>query len=381
MKLSFGNLVGLTVVLTVVAFWVYARQDIGTTVGGGGEEFLPELAEQMNAIERLTVDTAGESLSLVRKDGEWFVSNWGDYPARFEDVKEVIYGAATLTVDSPKTSKPERWADLGVEEPGEGSSSVRLRMSLPNGGDVADFVVGRPKGRTGVYVRRTGEDQTWLVDGRLSPPRRASGWVETEILTLDTNRVARVVVRHPDGEMLTLRRTGEGSSDWELMELGFGSELRSPGLLSSLAGSIARLDLESVAKPGDLDASTPDWMTTRFETDDGLAIDVRTAEVDGTVYARLSASTIPIADALAAPVLDPESPESEDGTPPETPRTAEDAAAEAADLQAEIARWTYVIPSWKADAMRKRLADLVQEELPDDAAESGILDLMGSEDG
>jgi hypothetical protein len=360
------NLMLVTGVLAVFAVWMWYAQRSSDTPPGAGEKVFPGLTAVLNDVDRVMVEGADGTFTLRKRGGEWFVEEWGGFPAKFETVKATVVGTEALVIDAPKTKRPDRWNDLGVEEPGMGGTSLRLQLGA-GGETVADLVVGRMKGRDAVYVRRLGEDQAWLAKGRLAPPRMASGWVDADILTLPAERIQRVVIQHPDGERLTILRTGDASTDWELRELELGHELLSPGLLSSVASAMSRLTLESVVPAGDIDAAAPEWTSTRFETMDGIAVTVRTAEVDGITVARLSA------EALAEEPADLEGPPAEGAADPE--RSAEEIAAEVAELNAQAGTWTYVLPDWKLQSLVKRMDDLAQ---PGQPAEDSSLDLLES---
>ncbi len=367
------NVAVAAVVLAALAVWAWSLdQGGGDLPEGAGETAFPALAERLNDVDRVAVEADGGGFTLEKKGGEWFVAEWGGFPATFDTVKQTVVGVSQLVLDEPKTKRPDKWSQLGVDDPGPGRASLRLEMSA--GGEVvADVVVGRMKGRDAVYIRENGAEQSWLADGRVSPARVPSGWVDAEILRLPADRMQRVVVTHPDGEHVTIRRTGDDSTDWELRELDLGQELVSPGLLTSLAGALTRLALEAVVPPGDVDEAAPEWTVTRYETKDGIAIDVRTAEVDGKTVARLRAEALPREDPA-------EGDDADGGADDERPPG--EIAAEVADLNGRIATWTYVLPSWKLQSLVKRLDDLVQPTEPEEAAPEDVFaPLQGGEDG
>jgi len=363
MKASFRNVLVLTVLLAAAAVWVWSQQNrTGAEPEHVGELLFPELPARLNDIERIELQSAGESFAFVRQGGEWTVESWGGFPASFEKLKEVAYGVSRLQVLQPMTARPSGWGELQVQEPAEGNTALRVRLQA-GGATLADVVVGRSAGRNEVFVRRSGEDQTWKASGSLLPPKEANGYVEREILAVPAARVARVTIEHPDGERVDLSRTGGGSNDWALAAIPEGMEITAPGLLAQAPGAIARLELDAVAPAAEVDALGSEWTSTRFETEDGLEIVVRTTKdaAGEKTYARLSVAALP-------------RPEGEDVGPPEPADAAdepasdekspEEIAAEAAGLQAKVAPWTYVIPSWRSDNLRKRMADLVRVPPP-----------------
>jgi hypothetical protein len=371
--LSFRSLVGMTVLVSACALWVWSGSGETASPDAKGQPLYPDFSAFLNDIEKVDISSGGETVTLVRRGGEWFLDEWGGYPAKFETVKQVVYGVSQLAIDAPKTARPERWADLGVDDPGIGAAGVGLQLST---GDerLIDLVVGRSGGNNGLYVRRVGEDQSWLVTGGFELPSDGAGFVDTQILQIAADRVGRVQIEHPDGERYSVRRTGEGYSDWELDELALDMELRSAGLLSALGGALARFDLDRVASPGDIDEAAVDWTHARFELTDGLAVTVSTARVEDTDYARIEVEQIPLPPGLDGPPVPGEE------TAPETPaRSDEQIATEVTELDTRVGPWTYVLASWRADALRKRLDELVQPIEPGEAVESVDFDLSDFE--
>lgn len=366
---GFRNLLVITVLLAVAAVWAWTDHASSDAPPGAGEKVLPGMTEALNDIDRVVAIGSHGTITLAKQGGEWFIEEWGGFPAKFETVKAAVVGAEGLVIDAPKTKRPDLWNDLGVEDPGAGRDSIRLKFST-GGEAVGDLIVGRMKGRDAVYVRRTGEDQAWLARGRLSPPRLPTAWVDAEILSIPPERIQRVVIQHADGERLTVKRTGDGPNAWQLREMDLGYELRSPGLLSSVASALSRMSLEAAMPAVAVDAALPEWTSTRYETNDGVAITVRTAEVDGRTVARFSA------EALPPKATDVEGP-APDGAA-SADRTPQEIAMEVAALNAQAGTWTYVLPAWKVQSLVKRMDDLVQAQAVDEDDALDMLENLGS---
>ena len=68
---------------------------------------------------------------------------------------------------------------------------------------LADLLVGRDRPAEvggGVFVRKAGENQTWLASGSYQPNRRAIQWLDRNIVNIDSRRVHRVTMQHADGD-------------------------------------------------------------------------------------------------------------------------------------------------------------------------------------
>ncbi len=345
----------LTLLAAGAALWLLAGGDDEQPAPEGvGEALVPALTAGLNDVDQVIVEGDSGPFTLQRLGGEWFVQEWGFFPADFSKVKELVVGVEQLVLLEPKTKRPDRWEALGLRDPGPDHSSVRVQLTA-SGERLADVVVGRQKGRDAVYVRRYGEPQTWLAKGRLAPGPLASRFVTTDLVDMTDARMQRVLIEHPDGETVTLgREAGESDGPWSLEEMTDEQELL-PNSLAPLARVLSRLMLESVMPEETVQAAAPEWTNTRFETNDGVALTLKSASIDGKTVARFAAGALPDDSATSeteGPSLEP--------APTDEPRDPAEIAAEVADLNARLSKWTYVLPSWKAGSIGMRLSDLVQ---------------------
>lgn len=398
MNTGLGRLALVTAVVVaalLVALWT---RDDGTPAERG-QALTAGLAEALNEATVLRLAGADGTLTLERADGEWSVAEWGGYPARFEPVKEVLVGLSGLEVVEAMTARPDRHGRLGLAEPGAAEGAgTRLTVEAADGRVLADVIVGSP--RAGqleqLYARRAGEDQTWLVAGRLDPPDGAGDLVDRELLRLPATAMRAVTVEPVEGPTVRAERDGDA---WILAEVPEGREPAPGTTLTSLAGALAYLDLEAVVPEADLPAELA-WSTTTWRREDGLEVQARVARTDDQAFLRLAArQTDPLlppapgddpvagADLLAgaAAEADLETTVVEDDPTPddsttdasatddaatddaaaaaaERARAEEQARAAAAATVAELARlegWTFRISTWKADALTTSLEDLL----------------------
>ncbi|MCB9897004.1 MAG: DUF4340 domain-containing protein [Planctomycetes bacterium] len=351
-----------TVIVVVLAiFAVMRHENAGAPAPEVGRPFLPELAAHVNDVATLTVRGADGDFVVRRADAGWTLDAWDGHPADFATVKAAITGLADLTLRAAMTAKPEKHAQLGLAEPGGGATSTGLKLEDANGAVLADVIVGesRPGTPPSLFVRKEGDDQSWQVDGKLEVPGEIARWADKQLLRVPAEQIASVVVTHPDGETLTVERKPEEPApqppadasdedaavaaaaaadatpkapEWTLRDLPEGRELRSTYVLSSLAGALARLDLDGVAKP-DAVPDDAEWTEARFVATDGVTYALRLTEHDGKHYVRIEVTR------------------------------ADDASADAAatkSLAERLAGRTFELASWRASALDKRLDDLLK---------------------
>jgi len=362
-------LVALTVVVGLAAWGLRARsQTPGETLP---ERVFPGLAAQLNELTGLTVTGHDESFHLHKTGETWGMDEKDGHPVRFERLKGLLVALSELKPLDRKTASPALHAKLGLQAPGdEGSSSVQVTVLGADSAPVADLIVGRPgpAARTR-YVRKAGEDQTWLVQGELNADASAQMWVDTEIMRLEPANVAHVTTTHADGEVLHVDKQAKEDPVWTIADVPEGREPKNAGSAATVAGALQYLDFDDVAAADKRALPESDRATTVFETWDGMTITVTAAR-----------------EPAPAPAPPPPEPAADGETPPPTPPAPEatdwitvtvaaadsasdDVKKHAAELNARVSPWVYKLGKYKATTLRQHIADLTQPK-PEKPAET-----------
>ena len=88
--------------------------DSNTSPAGAGDRLFSELREQINQLDKVTIDrpqteTDSEQTVIVKNDTGWAVDTRGGYPADVGKVREVLLALADAQILEEKTSNPERY--------------------------------------------------------------------------------------------------------------------------------------------------------------------------------------------------------------------------------------------------------------------------------
>ena len=155
---------------------------------------------------------------LERKGDAWVAAERGGYPVRPERVRELLVGLTEVRLLEPRTADPAMHERLGVEDPSKpGSTGLLVRVQEANGTPIAELVVGRRRVRTqgnlpeSAYIRRPGEAQSWLAEGRLPVDADPQLWLDRDVVNLPATRVREVAVRRADEPELVLARAGQAT--------------------------------------------------------------------------------------------------------------------------------------------------------------------------
>ena len=113
----------LTAVVVFAALSVTRRNAPVTEISTA--PLFPGLIEQVNSVEKMTIRTHDKHTVLRRQGARWVVENRDGFPTEFKNVKRTLMALSALKVVEKKTSKPEKYARLGVADiDAEGSAST-----------------------------------------------------------------------------------------------------------------------------------------------------------------------------------------------------------------------------------------------------------------
>jgi hypothetical protein len=389
----------VTVAVLGAAVWaVRARENRAavTLDPARSDKLFPGLRAKLGEVAAVRVQHGDASYTLERNESGWGLSEMGGYPVDEKRVERLLVTLAELEKLDPKTSKPDRYAELGVQDPAPEAESARVALAGSGGEELAALIVGKPRegrGPAAFYARKPGDAQSWLVDGRIDVKNEGKDWLEKEILRVERDRVRSVEIVHPDGETVVIAKDAPKDTDFAVRDVPAGKELKYPSIGNGVASALEWLSLEEVVPAGSVELG-PSPTVAKFTTFDGLVVTATTAEKDGKVYARFeaaydasarpadeaSAPTEPSAEAGAAteagqkpvePPADgetaadaPESGAAATAADAKPKKTAEEVQAEVAKLTEKLSSWIYVIPDYNRSSFAKRMSDLVQEPEP-----------------
>jgi hypothetical protein len=353
----------------------------------------PELKTRVNDVARVRIEKAGKTVTLERDGSGWELADRGGYPAKFEEVKELVVRVAGLEIQEKLTAKKENHAKLAVEWPttapegSEAGEAGLVTLEDASGNVLAALVVGKTEwqnSKAKVFVRKANEDQVWLAappgTGALDVTPEPRSWIEPGFLSLANDRVQSVTIEHADGERVEIARSAADHTKFAVQNLPPGRNERYAGIASGPAQALSSMSLEDVRPVAEVDFALEPVATTRYRTTDGLEVVVHTSKFEDQTWMKVSASyTAP----PAAPADEPDDApgEVDDEDVPAEPEVAgKDVAAEAAELEARLAPWAFQVGSYKSDVIARRMRDLMAE-LPTESDESGSLEGMAESMG
>ncbi len=342
-----GLLAIVTLAIVIAAVLTHQRSATmapHSTVG----PLLGSLMQRINDTAEVDALHAGAKFSVVLRDGRWVVPEKAGYEASASTVRELIVGVAGLERLEPKTRKTELYPALGLGDPSAADSdSVHFTLKDAGGRELAGLRLGRRRvgkadpGSTEVYVLADGDTQAWLAQGRLPEIRTPLDLIDKRITDIDAARVREVRVTHQDGEQVVISRSDADTAQFALAGMPPGTKVKYDWAIRDIAQIFSGLTLEDVQPTAQPQAAAPE-VSVEMHTFDGLVLTLQATRTGKETLARVSARS-------ETPAGDTETPENTDGV-----------SAEAERINATLGGWTYKLPSYRADGLMKKMADLTE---------------------
>ncbi|MBF2761524.1 MAG: DUF4340 domain-containing protein [Ectothiorhodospiraceae bacterium AqS1] len=374
------------VVATVGAVYLSDRASEEPVAAKDGTVF-PDLLDRINDVARIRIDGAGEPFRIARTDDAWVVEEKDGYPASRDRVHRLLLGGASFEYLEPKTSRPDYYPELGVEDPEEeGADSLRIRLEDASGEELARWVLGNRRSsganrdRPEVYVRIADDPQVWLVEGSVPTGRSAVDWMERDIASISVERTRKVMVEHDDGDVIEVSKDERADSEFTLQDIPEGREVDAAYRIGDIGGFIQDLRLDDVMarqKYDEQEFDSDNGLSLSVETFDGLRVlaDIKRQGPDGWLVLRAEVDEEAFAESEAqAQAAADDSGEGEGKSEGESESTAEesdaDAAQETLDREAIVAEveslnerwssWAYRLPNYKLSYIDVRMEGLTR---------------------
>ena len=281
-------LAAAAIVAVVSAVWMAADRQAETD-NQTEISLVPDLLRSINDIDRVEVRSSDNSVTLLKGDNGWTVNEKAGYRANMQTLRQRLIAIAESRVIEPKTANPDNYSRIGVDDVASGSESVSIKL----GGlaTAIDLLVGKQnyQGQASTYVRRAGEQQSYLVSGTLKMESEPSAWLLKDIFNIGSPRIRRVSLQHADGSTLEIAKSQQTEPNFAVLSIPEGRELASPSAGNVVAGALGSLRLEDVEPVADVNAEGSQVVEGIFETFDGLRVTTRAWKLEDKHYLVLSA--------------------------------------------------------------------------------------------
>jgi hypothetical protein len=333
-----GSIALVSVIAVGGVIWQQAREAASRPAQ---TEFLPGFAGEVRNVAHLHIASKQGAFDVVFvPEKGWVVPQRADYPANFDLVQRTRVGLAALQTIEPRTARKDWLHFLGLDSPPLGDG-VLITASDDKGKVLAQIIAGKsedigdPSGATGLFVRRPGENQSWLTRAVFEPRAALNDWLDKRVLDVDRARIQAVDVDPAGSASYSVSRAKPSDADFTLAPLPKGKAPSDPTVPDGVAAAIADFGFDDVAPARTLDFSNPATharVTTR--TFDGLRVTVLVTHPANAYWAEVSAEA-----------LNP---------------TDHENIKEAAQINAHASGWAYKLPAFKGQLFMTTLDDLLK---------------------
>lgn len=300
------------------------------------EAMLPGLAARARDLAAIEIARENQTIRIANKDGKWLFETGDGYPVDEAKARELVLAATEARLVERKTAIKDRHDLLGLgDHTAPGSNARLLRMLDAKGGVLGEIVLGRPAfdtmdaSRAGTYVRRPGNDQTWLADRPLQVSLSIRDWVKTRLIDRDVKSIRSIRIERDGEASIDIKRSADGSQH-ELVTMPAGKKLKYVSAVDDIAEAISLVEFRNVRKASKAD-SLPLKGRATFETGNGFKPVIEFRGDDSKVWIRLTAT----------------------GT--------EASKSDVDEFTARTAGWEFEVPQTELNAILVKFADLVED--------------------
>lgn len=347
---SFATLLVITIIAALAATWITIARHSGSGLRGDGTLMFPGLAERVNDVRTIKVTRADYTSTLESRDRDgkltWSLKELYGYPAPIEIVRAVAAGMAQLRQVEAKTSRPRLYGRIHVDDPKtKGSKGALVELLDGKGAKLAELIVGLDKGGVlsigDIYVRRPGEQLSWLARGKVAVPDKQVGWLNQMFVEIDLPRVRESTLFVPGEKPLRVFKNSTDDRDFALEGLARDRELKELFGAEDIARAIQNLAFEDVKRDSDVGIDYAATPRARHITFDGLIVEVWAKDVAGKQWVAVKARPDPA---------------------PKDPAKVDRAkvAADIAKINGTAGGWAYTLNDFETKNLKKTMASMTQ---------------------
>lgn len=250
---------------------------------------VPGLAERLGNVDKVVIRGAGDAVLATLERGE---QHWRlverDYPADSATLRSLLLNLAEARRVAAKTSKPELYERLGVEDV-SGAEAQGVKLEISGGGEPLAVILGQnvPTG-TGTYLRLANEAQSWQIDKNVAVEKTTANWLQKDLADIQPNRIQSVSVTFGKDKVEILANES-ADGDFLLANLPRGREPQSDFVADATAGFLQGLRIDDVAAAEAQPVVEPQRNAV-FRTKDGLDVTVTSWTANDKAWAQFAVS-------------------------------------------------------------------------------------------
>ncbi len=347
------SLLVLIIAIAIGGTAYYLSSKPKNRLAGINSYLIPGFSEKLNDVTKLTILKAGNTLlaAISKSENSWIIENRNGYEADITVVRAVFNTLAEAKLIEAKTSKQENYLKLGVEDT-INPNAQGVQFTIEGLKDSINIIAGKDAsvGKNSQYVRRVGENQSWVINKKLNLRRDITQWLRKDILDVSPERIKSIQIEHIDGDIITIKNKSTKDYQFTLTNsLPEGKQI-SESEIYQVANALSFLQLRDVVSLDTLNIETIQSAVTTFVTFDGLTVTAKILNDKETTYSVFDV-------AFNADHVD----ETDSFTNPESPANEKFVK----EIAPRLNGWAFVLPTITQEALIKKLENFTLAKDPD----------------
>jgi hypothetical protein len=200
-------LILLTAALLIIGggLFLSARRSATNGEPQGGALY-PALAAELGSVNSLSVRKASATpnVTLQRKGENWTVAQRADYPADVTKLRKLLLSLTDAKIIEKKTADPANFPLIGVEDPASPSTAgTQIDFTAQDGAH--SLIIGKSSGE-GNFVRRGGENQSFLIAPSLFVETEPKSWIDSKLIDIPVATIQRIEIKPAGGASYSVHR-------------------------------------------------------------------------------------------------------------------------------------------------------------------------------
>ena len=300
------------------------------------------------AIGSIVLQAEGNTVTLVRQGGEFVVAEKDKYPAKTNQINNLITSCSDIQTAELITSDKANFAELGVSD----DKPVKaVKFLKPDKSMIAGILIGKDsKDPQGTYVRLVSSDKAYLSTKALWLPTAAVDYIDRILTDVKYEDIIKVSADAADGSYVIVKEQNGGAM---LTNIPAGKRAKSNEVLQVFSAlSNPNLMFDDVKKdPGNLKFDK----TYTCQLKDSTAYTIHLSSKGNKTYAKWTAD-----------FADKSGVQKKDSIESKEELKAKEAKLLARDKVKDFIRktegWLYEMPEATAKSMTMKFADMIEDE-------------------
>jgi hypothetical protein len=293
------NRLAIFTLLVAIPVSIIFMHSGGSAIKHKNEPLYPGLGQSLEQVVQIQIKNQNDHITLVRAENTWGLAERGNYPVDPDQVKSLLQGVAELKIVEPKTSNALLYEQLDLADLTQpGSKAWQLVMLNDKQEEVINLIIGKREAvQNGeqyaerIFARKSGDNQSWLVQGLLPLNLNLRDWIEQPLVEfINENQIKSVVVTKPDNTSFTISKNAVEQQDFELQNPPVQAGMKlDVDAVNTVPFEVAELEFDDIVPATEKQLDWSHALSAKVETFPGMALDLAVIRDGEQVYAKVLA--------------------------------------------------------------------------------------------